>query len=80
MRSVTIDLALAAAKPRAADPAFSMLTGPIFGLAAAMWEDWVPKGWILRTWNNAHQKVADIKGWRSVTGPVSAALASAARI
>eukprot|EP00972_Heterocapsa_arctica_P031943 4704912-Heterocapsa_arctica.AAC.1 len=42
MRSVTIDLALASAKPRSADPAYSMLTGPIFGLASAIWEEWVP--------------------------------------
>ena len=81
MRSVTIDLALASKSPRSADPAYTMLAGPILSLASAFWESWVPKGWILRTWRTAHEAISiTTMKWNKVNGPLSAALASARRL
>ena len=80
-RNVTVDLALAGRHLRSVDPAYHMMTGPILALSSALWEDWVPRGWVLRTWTGAWSRLAEAKApWKLVEGPLSAALASAARL
>ena len=80
-RSATLDLALSRAQPTALDPTYRLNSGPIFALTSALWDKWVPRQWILRTWNDAFL-CANSKGfsWNSVTDGLLAAAATCKRI
>ena len=57
------------------------MTAPITALAMALWDTWVPRRFVLRAWVTASMTAAGAAStWRSVRGPVSAALASAKRL
>ena len=80
-RSATLDLALSRAKVTALDPRYRFNSGPIVALASALWDNWVPRKWVLRAWNCAFGEVnANGFTWREVTDGLTAAAATCSRI
>ena len=80
-RSATVDLALASRDPTKVDPIYKCYTAPIFSLSACLWEDWLPRGWVVRTLAGAARRLDAAKSlWGRVNGPCAAALASMQRI
>jgi len=80
-RSATFDLALTKGNAYVNDPGYRLTCDPIFYLASALWDNWLPRAWILRTWIPAFRKAySDSFSWNSVTEPMTAAAASSRRI
>ena len=80
-RSATMDLACAGKKGRTGDPAPKLLTGPIVQMASALWDQWVPRAWVLAVWHDEWQRASSVKAsWNAVTDPVRAAMISANRL
>ena len=77
-RSATLDVLLHHGH---AAPCVRLTVDPIYRLAAGLFDSWVPQAWILRCWSSAFAEVgAPSFSWRTVTDPITAAAASAARI
>ena len=63
------------------DPAYRACAGPIRAWATAWWDTWRPHQHLQQAWELADAKLRSAKQtWKAVTGPASAAIASAWRI
>ena len=80
-RSATFDLLLAKGASRVLHPGLRLAIGRIMSLAAALWDNWLPREYILRSWNVAFQLASSASfSWNLVTDPIAAAAASLRRI
>ena len=80
-RSATFDLALSRAQPTALDTTYRLNSGAIVAPASALWDKWIPRQWILRTWGEAFRGVDDTKfSWNQVTDGLMAVAATCKRI
>ena len=80
-RSATFDLALSRAQPTALDTTYRLNSGAIVALASALWDNWVPRHWILRTWNEAFLQANDVGfSWNTVNDGMMAVAATCKRI
>ena len=80
-RSATLDMAITRGNHWTLDVGYFLSAAPIRDLAAALWESWVPRAWILRSWIPAFREAfLPTFHWNQVTDPIAAAAASCARI
>ena len=59
-RSVTLDLGLV--KGNSVDPGPALLVGPVVALANVVWEEWLPRHQIWRSWGEAVRKTQPVQG------------------
>jgi len=78
-RSATIDMGLQKCEARILDPAFALMSNPIHLLSCAIWDSWLPRSWIYRTWSSAFA-FPETGSWRAVVDPLTAAAMSCARL
>ena len=82
-RSATIDLAMLSdrRRPHTIDPAYPATVDPIYMLGKALWEAWLPRGWILRVLSGSASEQTKLRRpWAKVKGPISGAVACCRRI
>ena len=82
-RSATIDLALSTRRTSIGviDPAYTATADPIVMLHSAIWDEWLPRDWIVHTMSEAVKRQSEAtKPWSSVNGPISGAIACCNRI
>ena len=79
-RSATIDFSLAGGRTRSLDVGYELLTAPIYMLARAVWDRWVPLQWIFRQWDAAFATADSRSDWRYVSQTMDAAARSARRL
>ena len=77
-RSLALDLVL---EGQGTDPVEKATCDPILTWCVALWDNWLPRGILLRTLSGAFRRVqAHASPWTGVRGPASAVVATLARI
>ena len=79
-RSATVDFALAGGKTQSLDTAYTLLTAPLYMLARAIWDRWIPLHMIFQQWDNAFEMAQLGDDCRYVAQPVEAAARTARRL
>ena len=74
-RSVTVDLSLAKLSPFIMDPIFRLQSDPVFTLAKAVGDKWVPPHWLAAIWQDPFWRANSGRTtWKTATDPLSVTL------